>query len=79
MLTRPPIRRRKRTASRERRRLAQREYRRRFDDGRFTVVVEIGADVVELLIASHWLDRDCSDRAKIAAAIGRLLADAAKR
>jgi hypothetical protein len=86
MHDRPPARDRKR-ALRERRRLAQREYRRRFDDGRFTVTVEIGGAVVEMLIASRWLDHgdinvddlSTNDRKKIAKAIGAMLSEAAKR
>jgi hypothetical protein len=73
---------RKRNDKRQRRRLAQREYRRRFDDGRIVVAVEIdgidGADV-DMLIANDWLDRGCDDRKKIAKAIAAMLAEAAKR
>jgi hypothetical protein len=80
MHDRPPARHRKRETKRERRRLAQRAYRRRFDDGRFTVVVEVDAGVVEMLVASHWLaECECSDRRKIGMAITGILAEAAKR
>jgi hypothetical protein len=80
MLTHPPSRRRKRNETRERRRLAQREYRRRFDAGRFAVVVEIGGDEIELLVANHWLpEGECTDRKKIGAAISAMLKEAAKR
>ena len=56
------------------------QYRRRCDDGRFKVWVEIGADEIELLVGSHWLpEGESHDRKKIAQAIAALLADAAKR
>ena len=74
-------------AKRERRRLAQRAYRRRFDAGHMAVSVEIGGEVIEMLVASHWLDHgeinmdnlSTEDRKKIAKAIGAMLAEAAKR
>ena len=65
---------------REKRRLAQQRYRRRFDDGRFTVTVEIDGAVVEMLIASRWLGPgECDDRKKVATAIAAMLAEAARR
>ena len=80
MHDRAPVRRRPRNEKRERRRLAQREYRRRLDAGRMTVSVEIDGDVITMLISSHWLlDGECTDRKKIARAIGAMLAEAAKR
>jgi hypothetical protein len=79
MLRRAPSRRRQRNEKRERRRLAQREYRRRLDEGRMSVMIEIDGDVVEMLIASHWLDDGCDDRKKIAKALSAMVAEAAKR
>lgn len=65
---------------REKRRLAQQRYRRRFDDGRFTVTVEIDGAVVEMLIASRWLGPgECDDREKIAKALAAMVAEAARR
>ena len=54
--------------------------RRRFVAGEFTVVVEIGDDVTEMLIATRWLKGgESDDRKKIARAIAAMLAEAAKR
>ena len=80
MHDRLPTRRRNRATQRERRRLAQREYRRRFNDGRFTVAVEIGGEIVEMLTATGWLKTgESDDRKKIAMAIAAMLSEAAKR
>lgn len=84
MLHRPPVRRRRqRNDTRTRRRLAQREYRRRFDAGLITVAVEIDGldgDVVAMLTATGWLKQaERDDRKKIATAIGKMIAEAAKR
>ncbi|MET4478825.1 hypothetical protein [Bradyrhizobium sp. F1.13.3] len=80
MLSRPPARYRSSADVRERRRTAQQAYRRRLEEGRMSVSVEIDSDVIEMLIASHWLkDGECEDRAKIGKALGAMVAEAAKR
>lgn len=80
ILDRTPARRRTRPDRRERRRLAQREYRRRIDAGRMTISVEVSCEVIEMLVANHWLaDGECDDRRKIALALGAMVAEAAKR
>ncbi|MET4034942.1 MULTISPECIES: hypothetical protein [unclassified Bradyrhizobium] len=86
MLHRPPARRRTRADQRERRRLAQQRYRQRFDAGLITVAVEIDGtdgDVVEMLVASHWLEPvkqgETHDRAEIGKALSAMVAEAAKR
>ncbi len=79
MHARPPAADETKRAKRERRKLAQQRYRQRFDAGRFTITVEIDGAVVEMLIASRWLDAECIDRKKIALALSAMLSDAAAK
>jgi hypothetical protein len=53
-------------------------YRQRQRDGRMTVTVEIGSEVVDLLVRTGWLpQREVHDRREIAEAVTRLLDTAA--
>jgi hypothetical protein len=56
----------------------QRRFRRRQRDGTMPIQIEIDAAIVTMLLETRWLAQsDSADRAKIAAAIMRMLADAA--
>jgi hypothetical protein len=75
MLRRPDHieRRRQRDRERQQRRAARREAHR------IIAQVEVGEAEIGLLVAAEWLtDGDASDRAKVGAAISRLLARMAK-
>jgi hypothetical protein len=75
MLDRSPARQDRRSAASQR----QRRYRRRARAGRVVVSIEVTEAVVELLIAAQWLqERAAADRAAIASAVERMLADAAR-
>ena len=72
--SRKPVRRRRTDRDRKAR------YRRRQAEGRAVYSVEIGPEVLDLLVATKWLaEIDVSDRKAVGAAIGALLKDAAKR
>jgi hypothetical protein len=88
MLTRPPARDRSfvdtkkngvNEVKREQRRLAQQRYRRRYDAGKFTVVIEIDAGIVQMLVSTGWLIEGETDRKKIAKTLAAMLSEAAKR
>jgi hypothetical protein len=62
------------------RRQRQRAYRARLAAGRILVGVEVDAAIVDFLVRLHWLrEGDAGSRAKIGAAVGAMLADAARR
>jgi hypothetical protein len=62
------------------RRERQFRYRRRQHDGRLVVRVEVGGEILELLVRLQWLtESDAGDRRLVGLAIGRLLADSARR
>jgi hypothetical protein len=57
----------------------QRRYRRRARAGRVVVSIEVTEAIIELLIAAQWLTESAAaDRAAIASAVERMLADAAR-
>jgi hypothetical protein len=65
---------------REQRRDRQRRHRQRLADGRLSVAVDVGCNEVDMLVRLRWLpDQGVHDRDQIGAAIGRLLADSARR
>lgn len=62
------------------RRERQRRYRRRQQDGKVAVVVEVDGTVVAMLVRTRWLDGgESADRGAIGLAVGRMLRDAARR
>jgi hypothetical protein len=74
MLHRPPSPHRAATTARRKRR-----YRDRMRRGAMTVMIEIVSELVDWLVAVQWLEAGkADDRAEIASAIMRLLADAAR-
>jgi hypothetical protein len=76
MLHRPTRADRRRPAATRR----QQRYRRRLRDGVMPITVEVDAAIVDLLVETRWLgERDCGDRAKIAAALNEMLVDAATK
>ena len=73
----PP--RQRRQAARERRTRVQRNWRHRQAQGRIMVPVEVGAEILDLLVRLGWLDAALADdRAEIGKAIGAMIADAAR-
>ena len=55
-------------------------YRPRQAEGRAVYSVEVGPEVLDLLVATRWLpETDASDRQAVGAAIRELLKDAARR
>jgi hypothetical protein len=54
-------------------------YRARRRNGRMAVTVELGPEVLDMLIRAHWLEeRHAGDRMAIGQAIARMLAEAAR-
>jgi hypothetical protein len=73
------VRRRRRRAARELRRDRDRRYRQRRDACRIVVPVEIGAEALDLLIATRWLsEADSADARRIGEAIASMLAASAR-
>jgi hypothetical protein len=65
---------------RRRARERQRACRRRQRNGRAVYKVEIGPEILDLLIRTRWLpESDASNDRRVAQAIANLLADAAQR
>jgi len=57
-----------------------RRYRERRQAGLACTQVQYDADVIELLIATHWLsEAHAADRRAVGIAIGRMLAASAKK
>jgi hypothetical protein len=65
-------------ANRARRRAAQRRYRRRQRSGVMVLAVEVNAEVLDFVIRTAWA-KDGDGAAELGRAVGRMLADAAKR
>lgn len=64
---------------RDRHAARMRRYRRRQGDGQMAVTVEVGAELVDLMVRTGWLEpRDCHERDEIARALTAMVADAAK-
>jgi hypothetical protein len=62
------------------RRARQRRYRQRAAAGVWVIQIEVGAEVLDLLIRLRWLaDADAGDKAAVGSAITRMLQDAARR
>ena len=72
MLDRPPSR-------RERNTMRVRRHRQRQRDHRMAVTVEVGAELIDLMVRTGWLERrDVHTRDQIARALSAMVADAAK-
>jgi hypothetical protein len=58
----------------------KRRYRQRVRDGKMTLTIEVDATLIDFLALTGWLERrqECFERAEIAAAIERMLHDAAR-
>jgi hypothetical protein len=57
----------------------QARWRRRARNGTMPVTVEVDARIIGLLVETKWMsEQEAADRQKIAAAIERMLADAAR-
>jgi hypothetical protein len=57
----------------------QRVYRSRVRNGQMVAPVEVGAEIVDLLVRLRWLDdRLAGERTVVGTAITRMLVDAAK-
>jgi hypothetical protein len=57
----------------------QRAYRARMRNGQMVAPVEVGADILDLLVRLRWLDdRLAGDRIAVGQAITRMLLDAAR-
>ena len=68
-----------RPARRERHAIRMRRHRQRQAAGRMAVTVEVGAELVDLMVRTGWLPpRDCHTRDQIARALSAMVADAAK-
>ncbi|MGV7215036.1 hypothetical protein [Bradyrhizobium sp. UFLA05-112] len=75
MLQRPPS---SRPSKAERRRARKARYRQRQRDGVMTAQIEVGSQVIDLLVRTGWLPpREVHDRREISEAIARMLRDAA--
>jgi hypothetical protein len=58
----------------------QRRYRARLRSGTMPITIDVAAETIAMLVETRWLrEADASDKAAIAIAIERLLADAAGR
>jgi hypothetical protein len=67
------VRRRARHAAR------MRAYRKRQTKGRMAVTIEIGAELIDLMVRTGWLQpRECHERDEIACALTAMMADAAR-
>lgn len=67
------------TSMRERHAARMRRYRHRQRDGRMVLTIEIGVELVDLMVRTGWLEpRDCHERDEIARALTAMVADAAK-
>jgi hypothetical protein len=75
MLERPPL---PRWSSVTRRRARHARYRQRLKASVIVAPVEIGEDVVGMLVRLKWItERDAADRGKVGDAVARMLRDAA--
>jgi hypothetical protein len=69
-----------RDRKRRQRREAARRYRQRQREGKGVYPVEGDAAIITMLVRTRWLaECDAHDRRKVAAAMGRMMKDAAKR